>query len=721
MLIYILNSSACLAILLVFYKLLLESASIHHFKRYFLLSALIVSLIIPSLTFVTYVDPVLIDLEPLKTDHSIKLTKSAPQYFLLDNLPIILWSIYSIGVFVFLLKFCFNLNRIFSRIRNNPKHKSDLFINVLVNHLRIPHTFLNYIFLNKNKFEQNEIPPEVLLHEQTHAKQKHSIDILVIEIIQILFWFNPLIYFLKKQIKLNHEFLADHAVINSGIQPKYYQTLLLAFSSTASHQQLTNAINYSSIKKRFTIMKTQTSKRSIWFRTILLLPLLAILLYSFTQTEDIIKGSDTDASVSKSSINSNGVSDKLMTEYTSFMSTYNDSNTIKALEYERAVSIYNMMSNAQQASVNKYPELPYFNGSKTNGKVPSKQEFESWKNANKYALWLDGEAIPNSTLNKYTVDDIAYYSGSFVHNNARSKTFPQAYQFRLYTAKGFADSFQLSKVKDYNLLAQHYTDEIQQFLKGNQLDNSELKLLKEQIDRIYINFSKEEIKQHNILQAPPVPAQKNPQQATAIQVAEYNKLAKYYNDNLDRKNITIKMKDVERLKYLYGLMSTSQRKNAEPFPDFPKPPPPPPAPAPVSIEVVEIKDVPPPPPIPENATLEEKEKYKKAMKDYKTKKQAKIKRYKNNKGELKEIIVIPDAPDVPPPPPPRLPLDFVIDMAKKNANFYYEGKKVSSDKAIELVKNNKELNIKSKNSNENQPDIYITQDPIVIKKRTKKN
>ena len=85
---------------------------------------------------------------------------------------------------------------------------------------------------------------------------------LFIELLNVIFWFNPLFYYLKKSIKLNHEFLADRAVLNKGVSLTAYQEILLAFSSNPNEPQLANAINYSSIKKRLIIMKTNTSKKN---------------------------------------------------------------------------------------------------------------------------------------------------------------------------------------------------------------------------------------------------------------------------------------------------------------------------------------------------------------------------------------------------------------------------------------------------------------------------
>ncbi len=292
--ILLLKSSACLAILMLFYKIVLEPLNHHNFKRFYLLAALLTSAIIPFITFIKYVEPTfdfgVYDPESMTTPPYFPaelptITEEQPSTFL----PTLLWTIYAIGVIIFSTRFILNLIKISSKIKRHQKVKTSIFINVLIEKLAIPHTFFNYIFLNKSAFENNDIPQEVLLHEQAHAKQKHSLDILFLEILQIIFWFNPLLYFIKKDIKLNHEFLADQQVLKSGFNLKDYQNLLLRFSSNQKELALVNAINYSSIKKRLTIMNTQTSQRTKWLRSLLLLPVLALLLFSFSQTKEVEK------------------------------------------------------------------------------------------------------------------------------------------------------------------------------------------------------------------------------------------------------------------------------------------------------------------------------------------------------------------------------------------------------------------------------------------------
>ncbi|SDQ23494.1 M56 family metallopeptidase [Flagellimonas zhangzhouensis] len=298
MLPFILKSTACLAIFLAFYKLVLENENMHHFKRFYLIGALLAALIIPNIVFVEYVEVA----QSATILHPVTDINDAPQP-LVETADTewseILWGIYALGVVVFAIRFFKNLGQIGYRIRKNPKLKQQSTTRVLMGQPIPPHTFFSYIFLNKRQYEDHNIPEEVLLHEETHAKQKHSLDILLIEMAQVIFWFNPLIYFLKYSIKLNHEFLADQAVVNRSQDRAQYQNTLLSYLSHDSfetHQSIgiANAINYSSIKKRFTVMKTNTSKTSFVLRSFLLLPLTALLLFGFSSSIEVPKNSDIE-------------------------------------------------------------------------------------------------------------------------------------------------------------------------------------------------------------------------------------------------------------------------------------------------------------------------------------------------------------------------------------------------------------------------------------------
>ncbi|HKL90012.1 MAG TPA: M56 family metallopeptidase, partial [Allomuricauda sp.] len=295
MLIFLLKSTACLTIFLVFYKLMLERESVHHFKRYFLLGAIVVSFVIPNLVFVEYIDTVGPTMSSLSPNMDGLIEQPVPQHSVFDW-QLLFWMIYVLGVVGFGLRFLANLSRIRIRIKKHPKFKDNFVTKVLLSQSLPPHTFLNYIFLNQKQYEENSIPQQVLLHEETHAKQRHSLDIIFIELVQVVMWFNPLIYFFKSSIKLNHEFLADNAVIKREQDHSQYQNTILSYLSNETYQSvgIANAINYSSIKKRFTVMKTNTSKKSFVLRSFLLLPLTALLLFGFSEHRQIERESSFD-------------------------------------------------------------------------------------------------------------------------------------------------------------------------------------------------------------------------------------------------------------------------------------------------------------------------------------------------------------------------------------------------------------------------------------------
>ncbi len=353
--IYLLKSAACLLLFFAFYKAFLEHTSIHNFKRYYLLGSLSASFLIPLITFTTYIEPSAV--VPIYSE------VNQQQVFFeveetINYLPLVLWGIYILGILFFSLKFCRNLFGLAQKINRNPIYRNNPFINVLLRETVIPHTFFNYIFLNKMKFENDEIPTEVMLHEQTHALQKHSADILFIEILQIVFWFNPLLYFIKRSIKLNHEFLADQAVLKAGSETSEYQKILLAFSSNAFSPTLANSINYSSIKKRFTVMKTHTSKRAIWLRSLLILPLLSVLIYGFSSQKIIQK--EVEKNKESKELIQQTASKAELNEYNKLAKKYNavdiEKRIIKKKDLERLEIIYKKMTDEQKANNEPFPE-----------------------------------------------------------------------------------------------------------------------------------------------------------------------------------------------------------------------------------------------------------------------------------------------------------------------------------------------------------------------------
>jgi len=353
----------------MFYKILLENASMHTFKRIYLLCALVLSAVIPLITFYEYVK--VEQAAGLVENSSAIITNFTTSSVESFNWTQLLWGVYFLGVVFFGIKFIKNLISINFRILRNPKVKANGLINVLLKFNVEPHTFFSYIFLNKRRFENNDIPNEVLVHEKAHSEQYHSLDILFIEFLQVLVWFNPIIYFIKHAIKLNHEFLADRAVIQQGVARSNYQKILLAFSSPEHFSeptgyQLASAINYSSIKKRFTVMKTQTSRKSILLKSLLLLPLLALMLFSFTTKkvvpiDTVVNSDQVNQDPENYILQQEKATPKMVKEYNKLAKKYNalarEERTISRDELKRMVYIFDRMTKEQRAQSEKFPEI----------------------------------------------------------------------------------------------------------------------------------------------------------------------------------------------------------------------------------------------------------------------------------------------------------------------------------------------------------------------------
>jgi bla regulator protein BlaR1 len=823
---YLFKFSACLAIFWFIYILLLERQTMHRFKRFYLLAAVVAALIIPALTITHYIEPIVTDFEVLPVfiamESSFAKIPQVQAPFM--DLETVLWLIYGLGVLLFSLRFIVNLFKMYQRITKNKTATERSFIYVLLEECRIPHSFFNFIFFNKSAYETKVIPNEVMLHEETHAKQLHSLDIIIIELLQIVFWFHPVIYILKHHVKLNHEFLADQAVLEGGTDTKTYQNILLQFSSNIQEYQLSSAINYSSIKKRFTVMKTQTSKTRIWLSGLLLLPIIAILFYGFAEKQYVEKETIETSEVLQieNDKTNEGATEAVMQEYNDWIRKLNNNSSslfIPVGTWERLVAIYDLMSEEQRNSVETRPILQEITPElySVEPSIPKAAQFESWKNEKEFAIWLDGKHVSNSELNNYKINDIAHYTGSKVQSNASNQKFPQPFQFNLYTKDGFNTFY----TEGYKEICNEYSIAIHDYLKGSQTNNSELRIIKAQADKYYNQFTKEQLKKHNILPVPPLPAQKqknlqsalnnsvntinqkqqksktitvlinrnhqflindeigsyesleellkklpktetydldfrtdkvngnseiviaktllllknynvlktpndtdlnkveeilNQQKATTKQVADYNAWAKKLNTamakaeaNNDYANLIIKQKDVEKYKRIYmKLMSVAQRKNAEPFPNFP-PPPPPPTKAPQyknskkkTLNEI-IKETP-------KSVESGYEMLDNGESHYFTVHKSK-KTYYNKDGYItdKKGKVLP-----PPPPVPESTLDFVIRMSKANAQFIDAGKVISSDKAIALVKNNPKLNVQAKKTDTKQPIIYFYAKPMII-------
>jgi len=435
---FIITSSVCLSIFLAAYHLLLEKEKMHTFNRFYLLSSIVISLLIPFLNFeIIKIIPVVQNFEPLNTvitSAVIPENEIHKDAISIENTinftPYIYWSLYGIISFMLLLRFGKNIWKLVSKAKSNPSVKFKNANLILVKEETLPHTFLNSIFINFEDYNNKNIEDELYTHELVHVTQKHTFDILFIETLKAIFWFNPLFYFYKKAIQLNHEFLADEEVVKSCDDVPFYQTLLLQKNSI-NHVFLTSNLNYLVTKKRLIMMTKNTSKSLVLLKKIAVLPILVGMIYFFCI--EIVAQEKTINQIDNKSKKTQTEEDKIRDSYYS-----NVRVILKDLRKNTTIDkMYEELSLEERRDY--FQLLPTMRVEK---EVPEPL-FEKMKTKN-MAVWINHKLTSKEEIKKYKRTDFSYYTYSFVHKNARLKRFPQEYQYTLYTKKYFDENLKNS-------------------------------------------------------------------------------------------------------------------------------------------------------------------------------------------------------------------------------------------------------------------------------------
>ena len=277
---YIYKMIALSAIFILLYFVFLEKEKNHHFKRFYLLISALFSVLVPLLSIpygsIEVVESISQNNAELMILPETKLVE--PSIFTKENL---LWAIYIVGFSLLFLKFSLGIFKLIKDIKFSEKIKQDHYQFILKQNKFTPYSFWNAIFLNKSDFLEGKIDYKIILHEKAHVNQKHSIDIIFIEIMLCVFWFNPAFYFYRKAIVTNHEFLADEVVLSQNKDIISYQKLIL--NELISEKILfTHPFNLHNTKKRIVMMTNKLTKIAK-LKSYLTLPISALLFFAFVE------------------------------------------------------------------------------------------------------------------------------------------------------------------------------------------------------------------------------------------------------------------------------------------------------------------------------------------------------------------------------------------------------------------------------------------------------
>lgn len=468
MTLYILKTIVCAALFLGVYSVLLEKEKMLRFNRAYLLFAVTLSFFIPLLTFTTEVNifPVL---EKVMTGEPVMIVTAAepvtPPVMHVDLWPVILVCIYAGVTGLLLLRFAVNIFRIIRLIRKHPVVQYGSARLVLVEERRVPYSFLHYIFLNAEEYQNDKIESEVYHHEMEHVRQRHSIDILLMELAMVFLWFNPLLYLYRKAIRLNHEFLADEAVIRSFQNPVAYQFLLLDKISRSGGLAIASSFNYRVTKKRLVMITKHTTKKVRLFKAIAVCPVIGAAVFMFSNRiiaqapvpasgqlnvsgTAMLQDNAVDTTPKKPEIvwpgeldggTKEGVSPELLKEYQDIADRYLGVGQQRRVpdmspeDMSRLETIFRQMSKEQQQRqtiVFGQPIKPFAK------KVPSAGQMKAFADPDLYGIWINGKKASNEAIGAYKNTDISWYMISNLYGAAK-KGRKYKYQLNVMTNEYF--------------------------------------------------------------------------------------------------------------------------------------------------------------------------------------------------------------------------------------------------------------------------------------------
>ena len=289
---YLIKSTISLSLLYLLFKAFMKNDKTLILNRFLLLGILFISAIIPLLNFQFFQTEV-----PVKQVDLIREFVSVPMTFSPEfptaatsvsepiRTEINYWLLFYGGaILILIIRLLVSVGKVLQLIRNAEKQKLQNIVLAVVKEMIQPFTFLNHVVLSEKDLNENK--NSIVAHEQAHIKQLHAIDLAVCEVFTLLHFFNPLMWLLRRDLKLIHEYQADQAVLNKGIDAQQYQLLVLQKAVGERRFALANSFSQKPILKRIKMMKKKKMKHWSGLKLIMFIPLIAFLLFAFNSESE---------------------------------------------------------------------------------------------------------------------------------------------------------------------------------------------------------------------------------------------------------------------------------------------------------------------------------------------------------------------------------------------------------------------------------------------------
>ena len=284
-LVYLAQSAICLATLYLIYKVAMSYETLHSFNRVLLLGSVVLSALLPlchvrivkeydaapTVSAIEIDDMVVAEVAELGVDYVALLKDLAVMFFF-------------VGVAFMLVRMAVGIYSVWRLIHSGQMSviEEDVTLTV-VDSLSSPFSWFGHIVASKSDVEQ--FRDMIITHELAHISLRHSLDVLAVDLALCLWWFNPALWLLRRELQSLHEYQADEAVLNRGVDAKTYQMLLIKRAVGSRLHSVANCLNHSNLKNRITMMCKNQSSRWAATKALLVVPMVAVALSAFATTE----------------------------------------------------------------------------------------------------------------------------------------------------------------------------------------------------------------------------------------------------------------------------------------------------------------------------------------------------------------------------------------------------------------------------------------------------
>jgi beta-lactamase regulating signal transducer with metallopeptidase domain len=286
---YTFKLSLSLALIYLFYQCFLKQLTFYQLNRYYLLFYPLLCFVIPFIDVSVFAKdssaayPVITNV-PTVNDYIPVVANN----LLAPSAVSIFIALFMIGVFAALIRVVAQYLSFKKVAKKSVLLFRDGNVNIYLSDSAGAFSFANNIYINPRTHNEEDMQ-RMLLHEIVHVKQQHFIDIVVAEMLCIVNWFNPFAWLIRRAVRRNLEFIADHNVLSNGYDKTEYQFLLLKVTGIGQYR-IAAHFNIADLKKRIAMMNKIKSARVHTVKFLFTLPMLVIVLLAFrkeTKTDPV--------------------------------------------------------------------------------------------------------------------------------------------------------------------------------------------------------------------------------------------------------------------------------------------------------------------------------------------------------------------------------------------------------------------------------------------------